>query len=151
MKNQFQKIPSVLQKQIMVRLAGSGLGIVMLVLVLAYQGSIQFLLPGIAITFIFHASSFLLFDRCSKGKYVVIRGTCEEIEHSGLRKRLKAVNIQCDEKSVKIVGQLLRLRNLRIGDNLEVYIADSTPVYEHDGVYVITNILAVRKGNREGK
>lgn len=93
MKNQFQKIPSVLQKQIMVRLAGSGLGIVMLVLVLAYQGSIQFLLPGIAITFIFLASAFLLFDRCSEGKYVVIRGTCGEIEHSGLRKRLGASHL----------------------------------------------------------
>lgn len=151
MRKQFQKIPSVLQKQIMVRLAGSGLGIVMLILILAYQGSIQFLLPGIAITFIFLASAFLLFYRCSEGKYVVIRGTCEEIERTGLRKRLKAVYIQCDEKSVKIVGLLLRLRNLRIGDILEVYIADSTPVYEHDGVYVITNTLAVSKGNRERK
>jgi hypothetical protein len=145
MKEQFQKIPSALQKQILVRLAGSGLGVVMIALVMTYRGNIQFLIPGIAITITFVASAWALFSRCSQEKYVVLRGVCEEIEHSGLRKRLKSIHIQCGDKSVKIMGQLHKLKNLKIGDVLEAYIADTAPVYEHEGCYVITNILAIRK------
>ena len=146
MKEQFQKIPAPLQKQILIRLAGSGLGVVMIMFVIAYRGSLQFLIPGIAITIIFFAAALELFTRCTKGSFVVIRGSCEEIERSRLRKRLKAVYIQCDGKSVKIIGQLHKLRTLKNGDILEAYIADSAPVYEHEGVYVITNVLAIRKG-----
>ena len=51
MAEKFKQIPVPLQKQILIRLAGSGLGLAMLVLILAYRGSWQLMLPGIAIFF----------------------------------------------------------------------------------------------------
>lgn len=145
MRERFQKIPPILQKQILIRLAGSALGVIMVALVLAYRGSFQFLLPGIMTTLIFLALAASLFIRCSEGAYVVIKGACEEIERSSLRKKIKAIHIRCDDKAVKIVGQLNRLRNLHVGDSIEAYLSDSAPIYEHDGIYVVTSILAIRK------
>ena len=37
------------------------------------------------------------------------------------------------------------MKNLRVGDELTVYISDNTPVYEMDGYKVICSILALGK------
>ena len=145
MKERFQTIPGILRRQILIRFAGSGLGIGMVLLVLIYRGSPRYLIPGFAIVLIFLTAAVTLTDRCADGRYVVIEGVCEQIEYTGLRKRPKSLQIRHNDKTVRIMGHLHKLRSLRPGDQVEVYLADSTPVYEHDGVYLITQILAIRK------
>lgn len=141
----FKKIPSALKKQILIRLAGSGLGIVMLILILSYRGSWQLIIPGIAIFLAFFTSAALLFIKCAAESYVVIHGECIEIEKTGLRKRIKAVYIQQDCRRVKVMNQVQRLRNLNVGDKLAIYMSESAPVYDHDGCYVVFNVIAVGK------
>ena len=113
----FKKIPSALKKQILIRLAGSGLGIVMLILILSYRGNWQLIIPGIAIFLAFFGSAALLFIKCAGESYVVIRGECVEIEKTGLRKRIKSVYIQQDGRRVKIrssaFGTYLLVTSLR--------------------------------------
>lgn len=145
MKEQFRNIPDVLQKQILIRMTGSGLGIVMVLLVLAYGGSLRFLIPGFVTSLTFLADALAVLGRCADQKYVVIEGICEQIEYTGLRKKAKAIHIRCNGKAVRIIGQLHSLGSLRNGDLLKVYLAESTPVYEHDGVYQVTNFMAIRK------
>ena len=145
MADQFKQIPSPLQKQILIRLAGSGLGIVMLILILAYRGSWQLMLPGIAIFLAFTLSAWLLFRKCVQGAYAVIRGQCTEIERTGIRKRIKAVYIQADDRCIRIVTQLQKIRKLSVGDKLIIYLAEITPVYDHDGCLVIFQIIAAGK------
>lgn len=141
----FKKIPSALKKQILIRLAGSGLGVIMLILILSYRGNWQLIIPGIAIFLAFLGSAALLFIKCAGESYVVIRGECVEIEKTGLRKRIKSVYIQQDGRRVKIMNQVQRLRNLSVGDKLAVYMAENAPVYDHDGCYVVFNVIAVGK------
>lgn len=145
MREQFQGLPSVLQKQILIRLAGSASGMVMSLLILVYHGSAQLLIPGVVICFSFLVNAAVMFSSCTGKRYVIIHGTCNEIARSNLRRKLKAVYLENEGKSVKIMGQLQSLRNLRIGDRLEVYISDSAPVYQNDGIFVITQVMAVRK------
>jgi hypothetical protein len=146
MRKEYHDFPAVLRKQILIRIAGSVLGVVIILAVIAAGGGIQLLLPGITITLVFLSDAVILFHRCLEKRYVVIRGICEQIEFSSFRKRIKSVQIQCDGKTVKLVGQLHNLRNLKIGDELEVYVADTAPVYEDDGIYLVIGTLAVRRG-----
>ena len=67
MAEKFKQIPVPLQKQILIRLAGSGLGLAMLVLILAYRGSWQLMLPGMAIFLAFTVNAWLLFRKCADG------------------------------------------------------------------------------------
>ena len=141
----FKKIPTALKNQILIRLAGSGLGLIMLILILSYRGSWQLIIPGIAIFLTFLGSAAFLFIKCASESYVVIRGTCVEIEKAGLRKRVKAVYIQHENRSVKVVNQIQRIRNLSVGDKLVVYVSENAPVYDHDGCLIIFNVIAVGK------
>ena len=146
MRKEYHDFPAVLRKQILIRIAGSILGFVLILAVIVAGGGIQQLLPGFTIALGFMSDTAFLFYRCLEKRYVVIRGICEQIEFSSFRKRIKSVQIQCDGKTVKLVGQLHNLRNLKIGDELEVYVADTAPVYEDDGIYLVIGTLAVRRG-----
>ena len=145
MAEQFKQIPSPLQKQILIRLAGSSLGIAMLILILAYRGSWQLMLPGIAIFLAFTLRAWLLFRKCVQRSYAVIRGQCTEMERTGIRKKIKAVYIQSEDHCIRIVTQLQKIRNLTVGDKLTIYLAENTPVYDHDGCLVIFQIIAAGK------
>lgn len=149
MKEQFQNIPAFLRRQILIRLAGCALGGMMILFAIAVRGGIYQLLPGIMVVLVFMTDAATMFYRCIDKRYVVIRGVCEELEYNGLRKRLKSVLILCDGKAIKVFGRLHNLRSLKIGDSLEVYIADTAPVYEQDGIYVIMSTLAVRSERKE--
>ena len=61
------------------------------------------------------ASAALLFNRCARGKYVVITGVCTEIERTSIRKRIKAIHLQTEEHYVRLVG-VRGLRSLSIGE-----------------------------------
>ena len=146
MRKEYHDFPAVLRKQILIRIAGSVLGVVIILAVTAARGGIQLLPPGITITLVFLSDAVILFHRCLEKRYVVIRGLCEQLEFSVFRKRVKSVQIQSGGKTVKLVGQLHNLRNLKIGEELEVYVADTAPVYEDDGIYLVIGTLAVRRG-----
>lgn len=145
MKELLQNIPAVLRRQVIFRLACSALGTGMVLLTLISGGSLHELIPGTVIAIAFLTGAVSLLGRCADGRYIVIEGECVHIEYTGLRRRPKAVHIKYIGKSVRIIGHLHTLRGLKIGERLQVYLADSAPIYEHDGLYQITSILAIRK------
>ena len=147
MKEKFLAIPSPLQKQILLRLGGSGAGLIMLVLVLAYGGGWQFLIPCIALIAICLSTAVSLYDQCIQKKYVIVDGVCAEIDRVPFSRRIKALYLRNDQYSVKLVG-IRKIKNLVIGDHIRVYIADTAAVYELDGNQVICNYLAIEKGNK---
>lgn len=147
MKEKFLSIPEVLRKQILLRLGGTGVGIAMLVIVLAYGGDWRFLIPCIALSTLCFGAAAALYDRCLQGKFVVVTGTCSEIERVPLRRRIKALYLRNELHNIKLVG-VRRIKNLVIGDSVTVYMADDAAVYEIDGYQVVCNYLAIEKGTK---
>lgn len=145
MLEQFRQIPAPLQKQISLYLSGSLLGLVMMIMILAFHGSWQLIIPSLIIALVFLINGCVLFCRCTEGQYVVIQGVCTEIERTGFKKRIKAVYIRSGEHAIKVVHQLQRIRDLSAGDGLVLYLADNAPVYEVDGYKVVCNALAIGK------
>lgn len=145
MKEKFMQFPAVLRKQILLRLAGAGIGIAMMLIILAYGGTWQFWLPCVAVVLIAVISAGILFDRCLRNRYVVITGVCIEIERTTIRKRIKNVYLQSEDHRIRLVG-VKQVRNLTVGDTVDLYVADNTPVYEMDGCKVICNYIALTRG-----
>ena len=144
MKEKFMRIPAPLRRQILLRCAGAGLGAAMFLIVLIFSTDWRFMVPCTAASVLCLASAALLFDRCVRGKYVVITGNCTEIERTSIRKRIKAIYLQTEEHQIKLVG-VRPVRNLIVGDTLNLFVADNTPVYNTDGCNVICAYIALSK------
>ena len=145
MKNKFRQFPQVLQKQILIRLTAGIVSLLMLVIILLSRGGIELMFPCIGFSSIFFISALQLYARCDEKNYVVIKGTCTEIEKTGLRRKVKDIYVKEDQFTVRIVRPSMKLRSLNVGDRITIYLADNAPVYEMDGCKVICNTLAVEK------
>lgn len=145
MKDKFRQFPQVLQKQILIRLTAGIVSLLMLVIILLYRGGIELMFPCIGFSSIFFISALQLYTRCYEKNYVVIKGTCTEIEKTGLRRKVKDIYVKEDQFTVRIVRPSMKLRSLNVGDRITIYLADNAPVYEMDGCKVICNTLAVEK------
>ena len=150
MKEKFLSIPLPLQKQILLRLGGAGIGAVTFLLVLSYRSDWRLMLPCVALIVLCVGSTLSLYDRCVQSKYVAVTGSCVEIEKSAWRRRTKAIYLRTDQYSIKLAG-VRRIKNLVVGDQLTVYIADNTAVYAVDEYHVICNYLAIEKTFPKGK
>ena len=60
------------------------------------------------------------------------------------RKRIKAIYLQTEEHQIKLVG-VRPVRNLIVGDTLNLFVAENTPVYNTDGCNVICSYIALSK------
>lgn len=145
MKDKFRQFPKVLQKQILIRLTAGIVSLLMLVIILLYRGGLELMFPCIGFSSVFFISALQLYARCDEKNYVVIKGTCTEIEKTGLRRKVKDIYVKEDQFTVRIVRPTMKLRSLNIGDRITIYLADNAPVYEMDGCKVICNTLAVEK------
>lgn len=145
MKERLIQIPGPLRKQLLLRLGGCVFSIAMLVIVLLSAVEATLLLPCFLLVVICLGSGWLLWERCVQKRYVVIEGTCTDIERSSLHKRIKAIYIRQGEKTVKIAG-MGAIKNLCVGDTVTVYVADTTDVYEVDGYLVVCSYLAIVRG-----
>ena len=145
MKDKFRQFPQVLQKQILIRLTAGIVSLLMLVIILLYRGGIELMFPCIGFSSVFFISALQLYARCDEKNYVVINGTCMEIEKTGLRRKVKDIYVKEDQFTVRIVRPSMKLRSLNVGDRITIYLADNAPVYEMDGCKVICNTLAVEK------
>lgn len=145
MKDKFRQFPQVLQKQILIRLTAGIVSLLMLVIILLYRGGLELMFPCIGFSSVFFISALQLYARCDEKNYVVIKGTCMEIEKTGLRRKVKDIYVKEDQFTVRIVRPSMKLRSLNVGDRITIYLADNAPVYEMDGCKVICNTLAVEK------
>lgn len=144
MKEKVMCLPAPLQKQILLRLCGCGIGTAMFLLAMIYGGDWRFLLPCAVLAVASLGAAASLADRCLQNKYVVIDAACTEIERVPLRRRIKALYLRTEQFSIKLVG-VSRIRNLQIGDRITIYVADNTAVYEMDGNKVICSCIAIEK------
>ena len=64
------------------------------------------------------------------------------MEQTAIRRRIKALYILSDDHRIRLVG-VRPIRNLKIGDAVDLYVAENTAVYETDGHKVICSYIAL--------
>ena len=147
MREKFNSIPSPLQRQIIGRFMTGLLFVFLFLIILFCFWDVYLFLPCVFFAVFLIVNAILLFYNSYKGHYVCVEGVCENIETTGLRKRVKSITLQLVENRLKIMIHH-RIKRLAVGDTVIVYMAKSTQVYEQDDEYLIGNYYAldIRKG-----
>ena len=145
MKEKFLKIPSVLQKQLLIWFLGGTLSMIILMTSCFFIPDWNLIVPCILFAVACLVSGWVLWEKCVYHKYVVIEGTCTGIERFRFHRYIRAIQILSDDHDIEIVAPGA-IKYLAIGDAVSVFVAENVPIYETDGRMVICSILAVTKG-----
>ena len=145
MKQPFRQYPQILQKQIILRLASGVAALVMTAFLWLHNGGLELILPVICFAAAMLIGARLLYVRCADKSYVVIRGICTQIDHTGIRRRLKDIYVQEAQFTVRLVRPAIRISSIRVGDPITIYLAEDAPVYEMEGCKAVYHPLAVEK------
>jgi membrane-bound ClpP family serine protease len=142
MLNEFKNIPEPLQKKI---LTHTGLGLVSILLSIFLFITLKDFhtgLPGILMFIFFIISAFVLFKKAVTNEYMVIRGQCSEIHVTAIKRHTKAIIINAEGKSIKILMKQ-RLKKFRQGMMIDVYVDENAPLYETGDGYILQTYLAI--------
>ena len=128
MKERFKTLPEVLQWQIISRFAG-GVGFLLLFIVIViFYRNVYLWLPSLFFMAVLIVSGSVLLYNSIKGNYVSVAGVCENIEVTGIRRRVKSITLKLEENSLTISVRH-RIKKLKVGDTVIVYLSVKTPVY----------------------
>lgn len=146
MKEKFKALPEVLRLQILSRFA-AGVGfLVMLIVILIFYRSVYLWLPSMVFMVLLIVNGLFLLYNSINGNFVSVAGVCEHIEVTGIRKRVKSITLRLEESSLK-VSVRQRIRKMKLGDTVIVYLSVKTPVYPQDDGYVVFNYYAMEVRN----
>ena len=146
MKEKFKSLPEALQWQILSRFAG-GVGFLLLfiVIVIIYR-NVYLWLPSLFFMAVLIVSGSVLLYNSIKGNYVSVAGVCENIEVTGIRRRVKRITLKLEENSLTISVRH-RIKKLKVGDTVIVYLSVKTPVYLTANGYDTFNYYAMEIRN----
>jgi len=141
LKERFSALPGALQKQIMIRLGISMTGLILFVIILIFTWEFLFCLPCMIMAVFMGINGTSLFLTCAEGKYVVIRGTCINVEKAPLSRRVKSIAIAYDDVPI-LIPVKHKLKAPLPGDLIIIYMPEKAPVYDRDGGYHIHDYYA---------
>lgn len=146
MKEKFKALPEVLRLQILSRFAAGAGFLVMLIVILIFYRSVYLWLPSLVFMVLLIVNGLFLLYNSINGNFVSVAGVCEHIEVTGIRKRVKSITLRLEENSLK-VSVRQRIRKMKLGDTVIVYLSVKTPVYPQDDGYVVFNYYAMEVRN----
>ena len=138
----FKQMPELLQKQVLVRLGLCALSIALLAALIVYTGDMFLALPFTGLSAFFAAAAFALFRTAVLGEYVVVSGKCAETSVTVLKRRAKYIVLDTDECKLKVMLRG-RMRKIPVGAEVKLYIANKTPIYDHNGLQVLYTYIAM--------
>lgn len=142
MRERFGKLPQALQKQVLFRSGVSVLFWSLFIIILINFRDIYLLLPCLLLAGYLTGNSMWLFFQSVAGNYMHLQGECIHLETIGIRKKVRSVHLALEQGIVKIPVRQ-RIRRLSEGDTVSIYVAEKTPVYERDGLYIISSYYAM--------
>ncbi len=147
MKQDWKLLPPALQHQMFIQM-----GLALLCLILAI-GALVFVSFTVSIPFLLGASVLTisaarLYRTGMRGQYLILKGVILKVERTSLRQRPKSILLETNGKALLV---MLRNRHtsVREGDVVTLYIADTAPLYEWQGVHRLHAYLAMVPGGQD--
>ena len=112
---------------------------------ISFSVSVPFLLGAALLTI----CAARLYHTGMRGQYLILRGVILKVERTALRQRPKSILLEANGKALLV---MLRNRHaaVREGDTVTLYIADTAPLYEWQGIHRLHAYLAMVPGKRGG-
>ena len=149
MKQDWKSLPPALQRQLIIQM---GLAVCCLVLAI---GALAFISFSVSVPFLLGAALLTicaarLYRTGMRGQYLILRGVILKVERTVLRQRPKSILLEANGKALLV---MLRNRHaaVREGDTVTLYIADTAPLYEWQGIHRLhANTRSSVPGKRTG-
>ena len=129
MLKEFKNFPEPLQKKILTQAGLSVVSLLLFFFLWMTIKSIQVALPGLLLFLFFGISAITLFIKVASKTYLVITGVCKSVNITPIKKYTKSIIFEADGKTIKIMIRQ-RLKKITQGMMLDVYVSESTPIYE---------------------
>lgn len=146
MKEKFKNLPEALQEQILSRFAGGAGFFLLFIMIMLFYRSVYLWLPSLFFMAVLIVTGIILLYNSIQGNYVSVSGVCENIEVTGIRRRVKRITLRLEENSLTISVKH-RIKKLKVGDTVIVYISVKTPVYPNKDGYDAFNYYAIEIRN----
>lgn len=146
MKEKFKTLPEALQWQILSRFAGGAGFFLLFIVIMIFYRNVYLWLPSLFFMVMLIVSGAILFYNGIKGNYVSVSGVCENIEVTGIRRRVKRITLKLEENSLT-VSIKHRIKKLKTGDTVIVYLSEKTQVYPQDNGFAVFDYLALEVRN----
>ena len=142
LREQFFSLPSPLQRVLAFRLLAALISAILLVVCLFFTPGIRLALPPLIcmVYSLFVGSS--LFSDWASGNCICLRGTCSAIERTLFRRRTAAIYVSL-EGWIIMIRPTFPVPSVHTGDTVAIYLSRHFPVYERDGVQVISRYYAL--------
>ena len=147
MKKDWKSLPPALQHQMIIQI-----GLALFCLVLAI-GALAFVSFTVSIPFLLGAALLVicamrLFCTGMRGQCLILRGVILKVDRTALRQRPKSILLETNGKALQV---MLRNRHaaVREGDTVTLYIADTTPLYEWQGIHRLHAYMAMVPGRQD--
>lgn len=142
MKQGLKKLPAPLRKQALLRFAGAGDCFLLLCGMALGTGQAGLCLPFFVLGIFLAGTGAGLVRLSCQGKILTLETVCQEVEKTWFRRRAKALVLRCGERTLRVY---LRGRRDRVspGSRVQLFLAESTPVYEEEGVLVLGEYLGL--------
>lgn len=148
---QLKILPEPITRQILLRFGGAAILLILSVILGIAYNEFSFTLSAMLISIVLIAMGFHIMYKAGKDEYLVIKGTCRQIEKTSVRKRIKSIIICADPSSTvddREVLMRLQLRKKRTaiweGCRIEIYLDKQATLYERDGLHVVDRFLSLR-------
>ena len=142
LREQLSSLPDPFQRVLAFRLLAALISAILLVVCLVFTPGIRLAIPPlISMVYSLFAGSSLFSDWAS-GNCICLRGTCSAIEKTLFRRRTAAIYVSLEDRII-MIRPTFPVPSVHTGDTVAIYLSRHFPVYERDGVQVISRYYAL--------
>ena len=142
LREQFSSLPDSLRRVLVFRLLAALISAILFLVCLGFAPGIRLAIPPlISMVYSLFAGSVLFSDWAS-GNCICLRGTCSAIEKTLFRRRMAAIYVSLENRII-MLRPSFPVPSVQVSDTVAIYLSRHFPVYERDGVQVISRYYAL--------
>ena len=142
LREQLSSLPDSLRRVLIFRLLAALICAILFLVCLGFAPGIRLSIPPlISMVYSLFAGSSLFAD-CKSRKFICLRGTCSTIVKTLFRRRTAAIYVSLEDKII-MVRPIFPVPSVQVGNTVAIYLSRHFPVYERDGVQVISRYYAL--------
>ena len=142
LREQFFALPEPLRRVLVFRLLAALISAILFIVCMIISPGIRLAIPPlISMVYSLFAGSVLFSDWAS-GNCICLRGTCSAIEKTLFRRHTATIYISLEDRII-MVRPTFPIPTVQVGDTVAIYLSRHFPVYERDGVQVISRYYAL--------
>ena len=141
LREQFFSLPEPLRRVLVFRLLAALISAILFIVCMIISPGIRLAIPPlISMVYSLFAGSVLFSDWASN--CICLRGTCSAIEKTLFRRRTAAMYVSLEGRII-MIRPTFPVPSVHTGDTVAIYLSRHFPVYERDGVQVISRYYAL--------